>query len=164
MKSRHITKILDRTPFAELSESDLATISTHNADCQSCAQAVKAAHISSAVLKVLASAAASFEPSPYFQAKVLNALRERQNLRSPMAAFRRWWQASATMVMVMVMTVVGLGALNAFAPPDAEQTQAEVSNFNLYSTDAVILNQNPTRDLTNEQVFEVIYAKSDSER
>jgi hypothetical protein len=35
----------------------------------------------------------------------MNALRARQNLRKPIAAFRRWWQASYAMVCLMLMTV-----------------------------------------------------------
>jgi len=94
---------------------------------------------------------------------VINALRERANLRKPIAALRRWWQASAALVSLMLITIAGLIALTALAP--SSSSQAEISSFNLYSTDAVILNQNMTRDLTTEQIFEVIYdAKSDSDK
>jgi hypothetical protein len=108
----------------------------------------------------------SIEPSPFFQAKVINAWREKQNLRTPIETFRRWWQASAVPVFMMVLTVAILISLTVMAPQsNANDSTAELSNFNLYSTDAVILNQKAPRDLTTEQVFEVIYeTKSDSSK
>jgi predicted anti-sigma-YlaC factor YlaD len=164
MKSKHITETLDQTTFAELSKDELAAINEHNADCPSCRQSFEAARISSILLKVQSANVDEIAPSPFFQAKVMNALREKQNLRNPIEAFRRWWQASAVPVFMMVLTVAVLISLTVMAPQsNASDSTAELSSFNLYSTDAVILNQNAPRDLTNEQVFQVIYeTKSDS--
>src|SRR5688572_4822827 len=102
MKSQHITEILDQRAFAELSADDLAAIEAHNAGCPPCLQSFKAAQVSSMMLKARAADAASAAPSAFFQAKVMNALREKQNLRSPIEAFRRWWQASAVPVFMMI--------------------------------------------------------------
>ena len=164
MKSKHITEILNQTAFAELSPDELAAIDRHNAGCPPCAKSFEAARVSSMLLQVRAAEARSVEPSPFFQAKVLNALREKQNLRTPIRAFRRWWQASAVPVFMMLLTAAIFISLTVMAPQsNANDSTAELSNFNLYSTDAVILNQKAPRDLTTEQVFQVIYAtKSDS--
>lgn len=166
MKSKHITEILDHAAFAELSKDDLAAIEAHNADCPSCRQSFEAAQVSSMLLKVQADNAASIAPSAFFQTKVMNALREKQNLRSPIEAFRRWWQASAAPVFMMLLMVAVLISLTVMAPQsNAGDSTAELSSFNLYSTDAVILNQKAPRDLTTEQVFQVIYeTKSDSNK
>ncbi len=157
MKSRHITEILDKAAFVELSEKDLTIVRLHMKDCLKCQQAFEAARVSSVLLE----AQSEIAPSPFFQAKVMNALRrEKQNLRKPIAAFRRWWQASVAMVFLMLVTVVGLVAATLLAPnSNVDEAQADASNFNLYSTDAIILNQKPTPDLTTEQVFQVLYER-----
>ncbi len=153
MKSKHITEILDRATFAELSEQDKSVVSAHAKDCSSCRQAFEAARLSAILLKS-DTAAASIAPSPFFQSKVMTAWRERQLPRRPIEAFRRWWQASAAPVFIMLTIMAALVSLTFIAPQDS---QAEISSFNLYTTDTVIMDQNPPRDLTNEQVFQVIY-------
>ena len=165
MKSRHITEILDRSAFAELSESDLAIIKSHASDCPQCLREFEAARVSSVLLK-FGSEAQAPPPSPFFQVKVINALREKQNLRKPIAAFQRWWQASAAPIFLMLMTVAVLISLTFLAPQSsADDSLAEVSSYNLYSTDAVILNQNPARELTTEQVFQELYnTRSESKK
>lgn len=165
MKTRHITEILDNKAFAGLDEEDLRTVYIHIKECQNCRGAFEAARLSSFLLKT----GAAFEspvPSAFFQAKVMNALRDKQTIAKPIEAFKRWWQAAAAPVFMMLIALGALMAFTAFVPiSGANQAQAETSNFNLYSTDTVILNQKLTRDLTNEQVFEVLYeTKSDIRR
>jgi predicted anti-sigma-YlaC factor YlaD len=156
MKDRHILEILDQTRFAELSSEELKNVQTHSADCSDCRQAFEAARVSASLLDIRAHVAPP-EPSAFFQSKVLNAIREKQNLRKPIAAFRRWWQASYALVCSMLFIVITLGALTILAPKsNADQA---VSNYNLYSTDSVILNQNPPRNITTEQALEVIYGE-----
>jgi hypothetical protein len=157
MKERHIIEILDAAGFAEIRGDELKTIQAHCAGCADCRRALEAARISSVLLNVRAQEELpAFEPSPFFQSKVLHALqREKQNLRKPIAAFWRWWQASYALVCSMLFIVVTLALLTIFAPTsNADQA---VSTYNLYSTDSVILNQNPPRNLTTEQALEVIY-------
>ncbi len=157
MKSKHITEILDNAAFADVSEEDLTIIRAHAENCPNCKQAFQAARVTSVLLKVKSEIPAPL-PSPFFQAKVINALqREKQNLQKPLEAFRRWWQASAAMVGLMVMIVACLIATSFIAPLASEDEAQAGTNFNLYTTDSVILNQKSPRDLTNEQVFQVIY-------
>jgi hypothetical protein len=61
------------------------------------------------------------------------------------------------MVGLMVMIVACLIATSFIAPLASEDEAQAGTNFNLYTTDSVILNQKSPRDLTNEQVFQVIY-------
>ncbi|HVE58495.1 MAG TPA: hypothetical protein VNB22_16805 [Pyrinomonadaceae bacterium] len=156
MKDRHILEILDGKKFAELGSDELKDFQTHSAGCAECRQAFEAARISAVLLNVRASVG-TVEPSAFFQSKVLNAIREKQSLRKPIAAFRRWWQASYALVCSMLFIVITLGALT-FLAPKSNADQA-VSTYNLYSTDSVILNQNPPRNITTEQALEVIYAE-----
>ncbi len=162
MKNRHITEILDSAAFDDLSQSELAAIEAHIPACRDCRQSFEAAKFSGSMLKARATSV-DIAPSPFFQAKVLNAWRERQNLRNPFEAFRRWWQASAAPVFLMLVTVGVLISLTVFAPQSiADDYELEISSFNIYSTDAVVFDQNQPRDLTTEQVFQAIYdAKND---
>lgn len=156
MKDRHILEILDDKKFAELGTDELKNFQTHSAGCSDCRQAFEAARVSAVLLNARARVGA-VEPPAFFQSKVLNAIREKQNLRKPIAAFRRWWQASYALVCSMLFIVITLGALT-FLAPKSNADQA-VSTYNLYSTDSVILNQNPPRNITTEQALEVIYAE-----
>lgn len=168
MKESHILEILDSKRFVELSADESALINSHIGECQGCRKAFEAAQIS-ALLLTARSETETFEPSPFFQAKVMNALlqREGQKLRKPIAAFRRWWQASYSMVCLMLVTAGAFIGLTLFAPvSNADETQSAGVQSNLYPTDAVILNQKSSRDdLTTEQVFQVIYTtKYDSDK
>lgn len=156
MRSKHITEILDHTNFADLSEQDRTVITTHIEDCSGCRRAYEAARLSAVLLKSESSSTQA-SPSPFFQAKVMNAWRERQLPRRPVEAFRRWWQASAMPVSVMLVTMVIMILLTVIAPQTSSEGSQEISSFNLYTTDGVIMNQNQARDLTNEQLFEVMY-------
>lgn len=154
----HIATILNEKRFSELTPAELTQISGHCAVCPDCASEFTAARIASELL--FARAAAEVAPSPFFEARVLNALRERQMVRRPLLAFRRWWQASYGLVGAMVLLVVMFVGLTVFAPgSEGGEVQAEVSNFNLYSTDSVIIRDRMSRDLTAEQALEVIYTE-----
>ena len=156
MRDRHILEILDAKKFAELGDDELVTIQAHSAGCADCLQAFEAARVSAVLLTARAELPA-IEPSAFFQSKVLNAIREKQNLRKPIAAFWNWWQASYPLVCTMLFIVITLAMLTVLAPkPDTAQA---ASTYNLYSTDSVILNQNPPRNITTEQALEVIYTE-----
>jgi predicted anti-sigma-YlaC factor YlaD len=149
MKDEHILNLLDNN----LNEAESASVKAHAAQCESCHDALQAAKISSAMFRT----AQNFEPSPYFQAKVLNAIREKKSLRKPIAAFWRWWQASAALVGAMVMIVVSLIALTIFAPATSANDAALGANDNPYSAEAILFNQKPRSNLTTEQTLEIIY-------
>lgn len=158
MNKRHITEILDRFDFNRIPEPDLLEIGEHTAVCDDCRRSFQAAELTSRMLKK--EAAESPAPTAFFQAKVLSAWREKQNLPKPMAAFRRWWQATAAPVSIMVLTVIGLIGVSVFAPVSgADDSQARQSSDYLYTTEAIILNQKPASDLTTEQIFRVLDAQ-----
>jgi hypothetical protein len=156
MKDRHILEILDEAGFAALGGDELKSVHAHCATCADCRRAFDAASLSSELLMARASLPA-VAPSAFFQSKVLTAIREKQNLRNPLEAFRRWWQASFPLVCSMLIVVITLAVLTMLAPKSPPE-QA-VSNYNLYSTDSVILNQTQPRSITNEQALEVIYTE-----
>ena len=155
MKSNHITDILDSADLNNLSQSDSAQIQSHTADCGNCRRAYQAARVSSVLLR--AHAAETFEPSPFFQTKVMAALREMQ-AANPVASFWRWWQASSLVVAAMLIAVVGLVVLTLFAPNTLNESQERATAWDDYSTETVILNQEKSsRELTTTQALQIIY-------
>jgi hypothetical protein len=163
MKNEHILEILDEKAFAELDEAEMSFIKAHAAQCASCFQAFEAARVSSVLLK--AHAAETFAPSPFFQTRVMANLREKQAKINPFAAIGRLWKASASLVVLMLTTVVALIALTIFAPNFNTSSGTQASSFDNYSTDMVIMNERlPGREPTNEQVFQIIYASDNGSR
>lgn len=157
MKDEHIIQILDNTGFGDLSENEMAIIQTHTTQCENCSQRFEAAKISSILLKT--HAAQTFEPSPFFQTKVLAALREQQT--KSVAAFWRWWQASSAMVSGMLLAVGLLIVLTLFAPNSAD-TQDQVSAL-ADSTETIIFNEKDlSGELTNGQALQIIYEQQNS--
>ncbi len=156
MKTKHIIKILDQTNFPALSREDSAMIKNHAAVCRECLEAVRTAQLSSILLTTKMNAETPV-PTIFFQAKVLHAWREKQNFQKPLAAFRRWWQASAVMVLAMLFAVGGLICFSIFAANSSQMVQqTEAAKYNLYSTDSIILNQKIPKTLTTEQALEVL--------
>ena len=159
MKDKHITEILERTPLAELSETELARVRAHAAECQACNRAFEAAQLSAALLRERA--AEVFEPTPFFQTRVLAALRE-QRAAAGTNVFERIWKATGALVASMAATVAMLAVLT-FAVPGlqpAETSQAEYASASTtYSADELILSGNDVTDdrLTDDQVLTTLY-------
>lgn len=161
MKDRHVIAILDSAPFAALSETDLASVRAHAAACDDCQRAYEAARASSLLLKE--HAAQVFEPSPFFQTRVLAALRERQAARAQFS-FARLWSAAGTLVASMAASVALLAGLTFIAPSQATTDATDVASVaNPYTADDVILNQADTSsdDVTYDQVLTTIYDQDD---
>lgn len=157
MKDEHISDILDEKPFADLSAKDFEIIDAHVFDCADCRRRYSAAKISSALL--CANARETFAPPPFFAARVLANLREKQTSVNPLAAVGRMWNASKALVAAMTAAVALLIMLTVFAP-DIKQVSAasDADAFNSYSTEMVILNEKiPTKEPTSEQIFQIVY-------
>lgn len=157
MKNEHIFDILDEKSFAELSEKDLQIINLHTADCPSCGNAFRAARVSSNLLKIESE---DFSPSPFFQARLMANLRERQEKLNPFAALLRLWKASGAMVVLMLVFVFGLIALTLVTPRFNDVSSGSQNSVpEIYSTDMVISSEKISfKEPTNEQVFRMIYA------
>jgi len=155
MKKRHITEFLDEIGFKDLSADQMAEINSHVPNCDECKKAFQSAQLASFILKENSNMQTPVPP--FFQAKVLNAWREKQIVQKPLAVFWRWWQASATLVLLMFVTVIGLMTATFFGSrSETAANRADDSKVTLYSTETVILNQRTVRNLTTEQVFEVL--------
>jgi len=159
MKDEHIISIIEHSPFDALTESDLATVRAHAGHCDDCLRAYRAAQISSLLVKERAVAA--FEPSPFFQTRVLAALREQQASTGAAAAFsfRRLWKATGALVSGMAATVAALAVFTFFAPSLESTQQDTTSAFGAYSAEELILARGdlPEADLTYDGLLTTIY-------
>ena len=93
------------------------------------------------------------EPSPFFQTRVLAALRERQAEES-VPAFVRLWKSAGALVSSMIVATVALAALSFTVPtlaPSSNQAAA-------YSAESVLLDQGAEDQMSYEQVLSTIYA------
>ena len=154
MKNQHITDILNKHTFNGLGENDVAIIESHIAHCRSCLKSYQAWQISSTLLKV--GALQTFSPSPFFETKLMAAVREKQ--AKSVAFFWRWWQASNTVIAAMIFAVVALLFMTLLSPKASFNQSEQASILDNYSTDEIIFDQNDsTAELTNGQTLQIIY-------
>ena len=151
MKDKHITEVLDSAALATLSPSELDEIRAHARDCEPCGTAFEAAQLSALVIQERAQAV--IEPSPFFQTRVMAALREQQAAEN-VPALWRLWNSARGLVSSMALTTAALAALSfvVAAPPAASSDQT----VSALTAESVILGQD-SDDLTYEQVMNAIY-------
>jgi len=154
-KAKHITEILDNASMAALSENELNEVRAHALECGSCRSAYEAARLSAVVLKSRAQVV--IEPSPFFQTRVMAALRERREAES-VPAFARLWKSAKVLVSSMALTTAALGVLTFVLPGTAVSDDQTLS---AYSAESVILGQDPDDQMSYEQVLSTIYADED---
>jgi hypothetical protein len=158
MKEKHIIDILDSAPLASLAESELMTVRTHALACSDCRRAYEAAQLATLVIRERS--AESVEPSPFFQTRVMAALREQQaNNRVPV--FSRLWKSAGALVSTMAATTAALAVLSFWAPGSETSTATDATAaVSPYSAEAVLLDQNSSQDqMTYDQVLNTIYVE-----
>lgn len=158
MKEKHITEVLDNTSIANLSEFELREMRLHVQDCASCRNAYEAARLSALVLK--SRSEATVEPSPFFQTRVMAALREQRAAENVPAMFRLWRAASA-LVSSMAVTTAALAVLSFVLSGAAVPVEEQA--VSAYSVESVIMGQ-ASDELSYEQVLSTIYAEEDETR
>jgi hypothetical protein len=130
-----------------------------------CRRAYDAARVASLLVKERA--AATFEPSPFFQTRVLAALRERQAANAPFS-FARLWKTAGALVGSMAASVALLAGLTflAPAPTSGEPAASDVASVSSPSTaEDVILNQDDATDdqISYGQVLTAIYDEDEGD-
>ncbi|HYX28836.1 MAG TPA: hypothetical protein VE863_09725 [Pyrinomonadaceae bacterium] len=161
MNQNHITNILDNTPFANLTGTELNTIRAHAASCRECADAFEAAQLASLLLHERTAEAAeqTVSANPFFQTRVLAAWREQQSSVGS-SNLRRLWNATGAIVASMAATTAALAVLM-FAAPATNSTDQQTAVLVPYSAETVVLEQNDNNQLTNDQVISAIYDNDD---
>ena len=159
MSNEHVISILESKPLSELNENDLGQIQAHSVFCESCRHSYEAAQVSAILLRERA--AESFEPSPFFQTRVLAALRERR-AENESWAWSRLWRTAGGLASSMAATVATLAVLT-FVVPGTPSADSQAPAVNTYSTEAVVLNDKalPDDQLTNSDVFATLYETED---
>ena len=159
MKDKHIIEILDNASIATLSESELNEIRAHALECMSCREAFEAARLSAVVIK--SRVEATIEPSPFFQTRVMAALREQQAVESVPAMLRLWRSAKA-LVSVMAVTTAALAVVSFMQP--SQTTTAPEQTASAFSAYSVIMDQDADDQMSYEQVLSTIYEDDDDAR
>lgn len=161
MRDEHITDILDNAPLSGLDEAALARVREHAPRCAECGRAYEAARLSSLLL--IERAAHEFEPPPFFQTRVLAALRERQSAAAQTWSFGRLWHAAGALVASMAVTVAALAALTFLAPETQSVAgpQELAAASDIYAADELLLAGGADEEMTDEQVFSSIYESAE---
>lgn len=155
MKQKHIIEILDNGSITSLTEIELNEVRDHARECESCRGAYEAARLSMLVLR--SRVQSTIEPSPFFQTRVLAALREQQAVES-VPAMLRLWKSARALVSSMAVTTAALAALSFLYPAPTPEPEQTVSVF---SADAVIMDQNEEQ-MSYEQVLRTIYEEDEA--
>lgn len=159
MNDKHITEALDNVTLASLSRSELDELRAHARDCEPCGSAFAAAQLSARIMKERAQVVV--EPSPFFQTRVMAALREQQSVEN-VPAFLRLWRSSRALVSSMALTTAALAVLSfvfaAPAPTALDQTASA------YSAESVLFDQGGDDQLTYEQVLNAIYTDDEDNK
>jgi hypothetical protein len=163
MRDEHIIGKIERAPLSDLSDGELANMRAHTEGCGACRRAFEAAHISALLLRERV--AETIEPSPFFQTRVLAALRERQ-AAGETSAFRRLWNATGALVSSMAATVAALLILTVFAPTSQPNAGAQevVAAYDSYSAEEVLFEQSDpaaTEQMSYGQVLSTLYESDD---
>lgn len=163
MRDEHIISMIENAPLSSLSESELTNIRAHTDQCAECRRAFEAAEVSTLLLRERV--VETIEPSPFFQTRVLAALRERQAI-SETSAFKRLWNATGALVSSMAVTVAALVVLTIFAPGSQPTSGAQevASAYNSYSAEEVLFDQSdapPVEQMSYGQVLSTLYESDD---
>ena len=81
MKDNHIIDLLDNRPLSSLSMAELDQLEAHTAACPDCLRAYESARASLQLIRERASV--MVEPPPFFETKVLAAIREQNRVAKP---------------------------------------------------------------------------------
>ena len=159
MNNKHITEVLDNVALASLSPSELDEMRAHARQCEPCGSAFAAAQLSARIMKERAQVV--IEPSPFFQTRVMAALREQQAMENA-PAFWRLWKSARVLVSSMALTTAALAALS-FMTSAPATTNALEQTASAYSAESVLFGQDDDQ-LTYDQVFNAIYTEDEDNR
>ena len=160
MKNEHVISIIESRPFTALDQNDLAEIRGHALVCASCRQAFEATQVSAALLQERAQEA--FEPSPFFQTRVLAALRDRRGADEKWA-WSRLWRTAGGLASAMAATVATLAVLTFVVPGTQTPELQNASVANAYTAEAVVFDENGSADdqLSDADVLATLYDADD---
>ena len=107
MRDDHIISLIEERAIESLSASERQTVEAHTANCPACRRAFDVARLASQLLHERA--AVVVEPPPFFQTRVLAAIREKGQ---GSFGLRKMWLAARALLTSMAMLVVLLTAFS----------------------------------------------------
>jgi anti-sigma-K factor RskA len=158
MRDEHIKRLIDEAPLSSLGHAELAAVHAHAETCEDCRRAFEAARLSSQMLKARTEEA--FEPSPFFQTRVMAALRERRAAEEERWTFARLWKSAGLLVSSMAATTAAL-AVFTFVTPTEQATGQELASGETYSVESVIFDEDEGGQMTYDQVLTSLYGSED---
>jgi hypothetical protein len=162
MRHEHIKATLDATPLESLGKAELAALRAHADACAECGRAFEAARAASLMLK--ARAGETFEPSPFFQTRVLAALRERRAAEEGWT-FARLWRSAGLLVSSMAASTAALAVLTFVAPSEQATGQELAVGSQPVTAESLIFDEAEAEggQMTYEQVLTTLYGDEDEE-
>ena len=158
MSNHHIRQLLEERSLTSLSAAELKLIAAHTAVCDECLSAYEAAQIAFAMLQERT--AVVVEPPPFFQTRVMAAIRER-NQTTNAFGFVRMWQAAKTLLASMAALVVLLMTLTIYTS-DASLPASSDSAISLIADPAELViyerDSFDEQEITNSQVLSDLYS------
>ena len=155
MKENHIINLLESCSLASLSVAELEMVQAHAAGCAECLLAYQAAQASLSLLQQRASVVV--EPPPFFQTRVMAAIRE-QKLAPQRLGFLNVWQTARPVVASMgafVAMLLALTFFNSFEPPSEPSDLASVNDRAL---EWVMVDSDDAGDeMTTSQALTMLY-------
>jgi anti-sigma factor RsiW len=155
MKENHIVNLLESHSLASLSVAELEMVQAHTAACSECLLAYQAAQASLLLLQERASVVV--EPPPFFQTRVMAAIRERK-LAPQRLGFLNVWQTARPVVASMGAFVTILLALTFFSSFEAPTEPSDLSSMNDSAPEWVMVDSDDAGDeMTYNQALTMLY-------
>jgi anti-sigma-K factor RskA len=162
MRCQQVSDAIDQNPLGRLDRDLSMAIQAHCEGCAECQGQLDGAAVATSLIKARASQ--QIEPLPFFQTRVLAAIRDRAAVTVRWSAEKMWMSARTT-IASMVAVVVILLALNLFAPRPTDDPVAGDTGRNGYSVERVVMEDNNAgsgESLTSGQVLDTVFASGDS--
>lgn len=163
-KCNEIRDLMDSCPAGQLSAKALEEIEGHVEMCPACAAALSATTAIGELFRIRAEAAEKVNPSPFFESIVMGALRARKAVAAPMSAFAQWWKATSSILAFSASASMVLMVVALMMTSRDETPTTTITSGHLYPPEAVMIDATSGKDLTNEQVLQVVYNPRYEER
>ena len=155
MNENHIVELLEKRSVGSLNVAELEIVRAHTAVCPECLLAYQAAQASLGLLQERT--AVIVAPPPFFQSKVMAAIRE-QKLSPKRLGFLNVWQSARPLIASMGALVVMLLALTFFNGSEPPIEPSNVASVNDSSPEWVVWNTGDAGDeMTYSQTLSVLY-------
>lgn len=159
-----IRDLMDSCPAGQLSTKALEEIEDHVEMCSACARALSVTTAIGELFRARTENAAKVNPSPFFESLVMGALRARKVVATPVSAFAQWWRATSSILAFSASASVILMVVALMMTSRDETPITTITSGHLYPPEAVMIDANSGKDLTNEQVLQVVYNPRYEER